>query len=158
MLPAESSTRIMWQPTVSPPRWQGKANKIKVTTTIHRDEGRQAIIVEVMSSRYPSQAIKVKVNKWTPYKDKTIVYQQQCNAVLLTMTLTHIKFHGHDTHLVGPVCRSDNTDNTGNTDNTCNTDSTGNTNINDNTDSTGNTDNTGDIDNSQPQTDTQSHC
>ena len=25
MLPAESSTRIMWQPTVSPPRWQGKA-------------------------------------------------------------------------------------------------------------------------------------
>ena len=25
VLPAESSTRIMWQPTVSPPRWQGKA-------------------------------------------------------------------------------------------------------------------------------------
>ena len=25
VLPTESSTRIMWQPTVSPPRWQGKA-------------------------------------------------------------------------------------------------------------------------------------
>ena len=25
VLPAESSTRIMWQPTVSPPMWQGKA-------------------------------------------------------------------------------------------------------------------------------------
>ena len=25
VLPAESSTRIIWQPTVSPPRWQGKA-------------------------------------------------------------------------------------------------------------------------------------
>ena len=25
VLPAESSTRIMWQPTVSPPRWQGNA-------------------------------------------------------------------------------------------------------------------------------------
>ena len=25
VLPAESSTQIMWQPTVSPPRWQGKA-------------------------------------------------------------------------------------------------------------------------------------
>ena len=25
VLPAESSTRIKWQPTVSPPKWQGKA-------------------------------------------------------------------------------------------------------------------------------------
>ena len=56
VLPAESSTRIMWQPTVSPPRWQGKAPLCRDSSRGPGKKGRLVGICTQISGRMCDRA------------------------------------------------------------------------------------------------------